>query len=183
MRSLFLSFTFTWLAGCAAPGGEGFPPPDGRGCDRVYYVTPEFNDGERAALDRAVARWNAIALERWCLTDKESSDHSEPHSIYKIPYRGAEWQKISDMFGGSDVYGVAWGDDRTGIVDSLSIELFEVVALHELGHLHGLDHISEPGIMFPHVGTAWDFTSGDLEECRRVGACAGGNGAVEIVTR
>ncbi len=150
----------------------GFVPPqptDTR-CDRLFYVSRAFTATEQAALTRATTRWNEIASEKFCT--QVVSEAQERHWIYRIPYKGPTWQEISDRLKGADVLGVYYGTtDRIGIVDGMNDGLFELVALHELGHAHGLDHTARPAIMHGASGTTADFTPIDLAECRRVLAC------------
>ena len=158
------------LVGCSSIPFDGFDPPNPNGCDKTYLVAPGFSDDERAALNRANQRWNAIANRHFCLEDAPSA--ADEHSIRRIPYQGPEWQAISKDFGGSNVLGVYTGRaDNIVIIDGMTNSLFELVALHELGHAHGLGHVASPGIMHDSVGTANDFTPNDLAECSRVGAC------------
>src|SRR5262245_16012263 len=90
--------TFPVDAGTDAEASDGLACS----CDHVFYVTPEFPDAERAALAHAVTRWNKIAIKKFCLADKASSNHDDAHGVYRIQYRGPEWQEISKSFGGKD---------------------------------------------------------------------------------
>lgn len=144
-------------------------------CDRTFLVSREFPLEERAALGRAVRRWNAIAIQQFCLEDagEEIEPSTAEHAIFRIAYKGEYWKRVSESMGNVDFIGVYWGGpDVIGIVDSMPIDQFERVALHELGHAHGLSHTDAPAIMHAYEGTASDFTDKDIAECKRVGACA-----------
>jgi hypothetical protein len=159
-----------FLVACAAP----VKPPPFSECDRLFVVSPAFPEDEQEALQHAVERWNEIAVEQFCLRAAAPDEVAEEitHGIFRIPYKGAYWQEISKQFGGANVLGIHIGDaDRIGIVDSLDIRLFELVALHEFGHAHSLRHTPAPSIMHSGVGTATDFTANDMAECHRVDAC------------
>ncbi len=153
----------------AAPQDAGHDAPLPSTCDREFVVSPAFPPEERAMLEAAVVRWNAIATERFCLRVGEAD--GVRHGITRIPYRGEQWQQLSKTLGGADVLGVHYGNDQIGIVDVLDEVSFPLVALHEFGHAHGLGHIEAPAIMYYGIGTAFDFTALDMAECRRVGAC------------
>jgi hypothetical protein len=149
---------------CGATSDPAPPSP----CARTYFVSGAFSTDEHAALARANDRWTAIDVAPYCLVAREAPEHT----IRRIPYQGGEWQEISRSFGGANVLGLYRGaDDSITIVDSLSTDLFELVAVHELGHAHGLAHVDAPAIMHATIGTATDFTPNDMAECRRVGAC------------
>ena len=162
-----------WLALCGLFCGCVSPtplPPVVPGCDAVYAVLPGFANSERAGLVRANERWNAFGNKTYCLVDAAPGDSE--HTIRSIHYGGPEWQQVSKDFGGANILGLYIGKaDNIVIVDSMSPDLFELVALHEFGHARGLDHVDAPGIMHAGIGTATDFTSNDLLECVRVGAC------------
>jgi hypothetical protein len=162
-----------WLAlqGCAPDHLE--PPyhegPHGR-CDREYLVVPnEFTTDERASLERAVSRWNAIASEKFCLVD--GGTHDGEHTISKVEVGSPEWESIAKDFSAAVIGVYSSGTDNVIVMSGLGPETFEVVALHELGHAHGLDHVSPPGIMSAQIDGSLDFMPNDLAECRRVGAC------------
>ncbi|MBX3218907.1 MAG: matrixin family metalloprotease [Labilithrix sp.] len=151
---------------CGATTAPSPPSP----CDRTYSVSSDFSSDERTALERANERWAEIAVAQFCLVDGDASRKT----IRRIPYGSAEWQELSRSFGGLNILGVYRGaDDSITIVDSLALDLFELVALHELGHAYGLGHVDAPAIMHAAIGTATDFTPNDMTECRRVGACPG----------
>jgi hypothetical protein len=158
------------LFGCSSE-----PPKTSRPgiCDRVYFVSSAFPEEEYAAIDRANERWNAFGLERTCLTVGEN----EEHGIKRIVYASPEWHALSREFNGLHILGVHRGSkDSIGIVgvgEALSLEYFEVVALHEFGHSRALRHTAKPAIMQPAIGDVFNFQPNDLKECRRVGACAG----------
>ena len=53
------------------------------------------------------------------------------------------------------------------------IPVARAIVLHELGHLVGLDHVSDPGqLMYPEASGVADFAAGDLTGLARLGAGA-----------
>jgi hypothetical protein len=160
------------VVGCSShavpPGHKG---PWGGPCDRAYFVTPEFSTEERASLESSVTRWNERAITKLCLFDRVSSDHDDRHIVYKG--RVGEWTGV-EVEPGKTAIGLyrSW-PDTIGILEGLSLDDFELVALHEFGHSHDLAHTARPALMAPSIGSATDFTEIDMTECRRVGACAG----------
>jgi hypothetical protein len=187
IRSLrFLLFLFVaalLVLGCAASSEkpEKPKPTPPLNCDRTFVLGLEFPEHERGAINRATTRWNAFAVEKFCVVEGDSSPEDVKHGIFRIVYGGEYWRQLSQSFGGSNVVGVHFGEtDRIGIVDSLTEFDFELVALHEFGHAHGLGHTPAPSIMHASLRTAFDFTTFDFEECRRVGACVGNSGGVFI---
>lgn len=167
-----MKYAVLWacLAVVAACGPSTFPSKE---CGTTFAVSPAFSAEERVAIDRAMLRWNGIAEVRFCTrfsASKLPADYSEP-ILEKIEYGGEIWQKLAKDFHGN-VYGVHLTiPERIYVVDSLDPATFEIVVLHELGHAHGLWHTDSPAIMHAKLDGTADFTSNDIAECERVGAC------------
>jgi hypothetical protein len=181
-----LALALALVVACSAAPEDGPAEPLlPSGCDREFVVSEAFTLEEWGMLDASVTRWNAIAPEQFCLrVGAVALGGSVRHSIFRIPYRGEYWQALSKTFDGADVLGVHYGDtDQIGIVDVLDAVSFPMVALHELGHAHGLDHTEAPAIMYRSIGTASDFTELDMSECMRVGACSPGDGKSAPIVR
>lgn len=115
-----------------------------------------FPDAERAEVERAINAWNErlvpaklLALDddgRWTVTRRApctgTNGYTDPKDriVYVTP---------ADQIG---------GDSST-----------YATALHELGHVLGLDHTAS-GVMHANVVSV-EFTSDVIAECRRVGSC------------
>lgn len=182
MLGVWLVLVFVGLCGaCTSPMREKSEPKHkvGSACDRAFLVAPEFLPDERTAMQSAIERWNAIAIEQFCLQSSTTPGEAErtDHGVFRVVYGSPQWKQLSDQAGGSDVIGMHWSDtDQIAIIGTSAAE-FELIALHEFGHAHGLGHIDPPAIMCAYIGTADDFTPNDIAECERVGACASDAGA------
>lgn len=106
---------------------------------------------ELQLLDLAAAKWSEL--------------DSEP-----ITLDGGSWRLLrKDPPPGYFGYTVA-KSGTIQIKSGLSDEEFYSTALHEFGHVLGLRHQMDEGIMDPHA-SAVEFSHCDKVECGRAGAC------------
>ncbi len=175
MRTALAVLAAVLMAMLLVASCSSIPKREPPGSCRMFVVAPEFTAEEHAALQRSLDRWNDRAAEPFCMRDATASGEAEntEHGVFRIAYHSPYWYEISKNVGGANFIGIHWGNtDQIGIVDTLSADTFELVALHEFGHAHGLRHTEPPSIMCAFIGTATDFTENDDRECRRVGACS-----------
>lgn len=154
MKALILAVMSLALGACFVPQGRA----ESR-CDRAFTVRPGFTVPQRRELEAAVTRWNYIAEEQFCIVEGYST------KSYIYP------RTIEEVEGGWRVGYYVSEDDSVGVVTTLSLPDFGEIALHELGHAHGLDHAPAPAVMHYAAGTSKVFTDNDIAECQRVGAC------------
>ena len=119
-----------------------------------FVVDPSFDGRERQELAAAAAAWNDVARE-------------------EIELGGGPWRiergPLDPQLGGE-----TFPDERRIVMRAgLDADLFAQIALHELGHAHGLRHVRGYGVMFWNADDrqAQVVTDVDVAECRRVAAC------------
>lgn len=159
MRALVLGLA-VFLVGCAAPP------------ETCSSFRPEgLSADESARVASAVARWSAFSGQALTF----GPDGECPVSVGSLRDRkgdvGAFW------------VGAFYEDDRSVVLDADRMRsevagcsadvgrCVEAVALHEVGHALGLEHVADRGVMSTGRELVEDFTEADRAECRRVRAC------------
>lgn len=114
-------------------------------------IDPSFTNEQRAELERAADAWNQVAVRHIRFVDAGEYlilPALVPGGWLGYTQRGRALVRVSPATPESEVY---------------------AVALHELGHVLGLEHTTR-GVMDPRRQTV-DFSAEDMVECARVGAC------------
>lgn len=116
-------------------------------------IDSAFSDEEHETISSAVAKWAEVVLDRRSLDG----------------WRVVRGVPSDDLMGYADYdRKIVW------LRAPLPRDVLFVLALHELGHAHGIHEHVEHGVMQEYI--AWpllsDFTLDDMTECRRVGICA-----------
>jgi hypothetical protein len=140
-------------------------------------VSSDFTEAEKTRLPEIETRWNrftgrptlSLVLDTSASLPDECIILQRPYPMYwhvnqadQQIANGQEWDD-SGMIEISTRYFCLEDNSGTGL------GCFESTVLHEIGHLFGMRHIQEIGIM--HAPHGPDFTQADKEECRHAGAC------------
>lgn len=128
-----------------------------------------FSDAESADLRVAAARWSAFATLPVTVDVAESAC-----VIRKLDPTSDEFARFVADHDGRDFGGVYTQKDgsiRLHVATSCEGRCLQASVLHELGHAAGLSHCAPTGGVMGSDASAPDFTSLDLVECIRVGAC------------
>ncbi len=150
MKHLFVALVLTLV--CLLSGACAANVDD---CDGVWTVSDRFSSDEVETFHRGAARFQAFSGRpvRFVVSPDAPRCHVVPA---ELPETEAAKARERDM---------------TILVDrQKSANNLEPIIMHELGHLHGLEHVSDPNaVMYPVAGP--DFTDADRAECARVNAC------------
>ncbi len=146
-------------------------------CGGVYHFHTSLPQEFRADVSNGVAGWNAFSGQ--AVVIEGESDEVEC-SVRSIPWGGPEYQAIKSDFG-KDFMGYSYGEDGSIIitegdytrscVGNLGSTCLAGTIEHELGHANGMQHIDGGAVMNPDT-VRTDFTTLDLAECKRAGACS-----------
>lgn len=142
IRRLFATLCLIFTLGALGACGRTAPH---------FAVAAEFSPDERAEITRAAAKWNTIVR-------------------VPVSVDGGSWRIIKANPPTPDPRYVGWTDTPSHTIWIRPGVGVYAVILHELGHAQGLHHVAGPGVMNPNVG-AVEFSPGDMEECRKAGAC------------
>jgi len=172
--------SFAALVGCSA----ALDPP----LDALPLVSPRlaftlhgdtrFTPAERESCERAARKWGAFTGGRariaivWDVDEMNYLDVPLP-----MLYRSPRTPETGD-FGGIT------NDRIVRLVPELCTERasVETCALHEFGHLLGLEHVPESGQLMSAHNPSRVFGVADRRECIRVGVCAQPSKDVTTVT-
>lgn len=154
------------LAGCLGNND----PCNIDGVITMTYPPSQFTAAELAAFPIAEKTWNDFIGRRVIsLSPKESDDGCD---IRKDPTLGIGKPHLgrSSKSDGVIRIGVPY---QCGVPDPEQLDkdglCFLAILVHELGHMMGLQHVSDPtAVMFPHTTTATPNAS-DRAEAQRVG--------------
>lgn len=134
-------------------------------------VSTAFSPSKQAEILRAEGNWNEF-IGRTTIFTFQSSERSacmiEPQPFPLQKLEDGSLQHIPGVHGHGLVYLEV---PSKGLPEDSPEELasFYRFALHEMGHIIGLNHTQVAGVMAPVPSTS--FTDSDREECLRVRIC------------
>jgi pimeloyl-ACP methyl ester carboxylesterase len=191
-----LAYAVIVVASCIFACGTE-PPGTRQSCEdepgrvRVTFaVDRSFTDAERLELQRATDDWFIFSDARvsYSLSYDLQLDEDESH-IYRVE----SWMQVvkdrdaaSTKKEGKPFYVLGWSDGTHVflVMDRLRPDMIRIAALHEFGHVAGLEwpncsgtrsecvHSPDPAaVMAPALANRTGFTASDLQFCRASCLC------------
>lgn len=128
------------------------------GCEpQPVWIDPRFTYSERREIVRALAELERATFRSWPVTD----DPEAPVSIEEDDPNRYWWGAGAVTMRATD--GTSWVSARVIVSPLTPPDLFRLTVLHELGHVAGLAHASEPDLVMSEWGRGPDrYTVRDL---------------------
>ncbi len=161
------------LAGCSSAPPSPAPARTCKGPSRVdYYLHADvrFTRAERDALYQAAAQWSEIACASTIIV---TFDNPHPETWREDATAGRRSLVRGVELGPADIHDHDGGTTRDRMAVFVAPhERFSRLALHEFGHLLGLEHDVDGTVMRQDVSKGSDvITDRDFDQCVSKGSC------------
>lgn len=173
MIRLLLALLVVVLAACSSAPPSPVAPRACTGPSRIdYYLHADtrFTRSERDDLYRAAAQWSEVSCRSTIIV---TFDNPHPETWAAAALNGRRSLVRGVELGPADIH----DHDGGTTIDRMTVfvaphERFHRLALHEFGHLLGLEHDGDGTVMRQDVSHGSDeITDADFAQCVSKGAC------------